>query len=156
MAAQFAGHAVSAQIASSGHVSQAAAVALVLAVPVVTWSLVGDQSTTGPDNADYVIRPVFRVSAGEPRVLRIVSLVLAIAAAAWLSWASVHNGFDLRWWSVIGPLLPLGILLGLGWRVFTAGVIGGNIGAGLYAFFAGPVMLALLVWAVFRTVTLLQ
>src|SRR4029077_8067579 len=135
MAAQVAGHAVSAQIASSGQVSLAAAVVLVLAVPVVTWSLVGDQSTTRPDNADYVIRPLFRVSGRAGRVLGIVSLALAIAAAAWLSWVSVHNGSHLRWWSVIGPLLPLGILLGLGWRVFTAGVIGANIGAGLYAFF---------------------
>jgi hypothetical protein len=47
-------------------------------------------------------------------------------------------------------------LAGFGWRVFTAGVIGANIGAGLYAFFVGPVIAALLVWAVFRSVTLLH
>ena len=39
----------------------AAAVLLVLAVPVVTWWLVGDQSTTSPNNADYVLPPLLRV-----------------------------------------------------------------------------------------------
>ncbi len=98
----------------------------------------------------------FGSAPGAARILGIVSLVLAFAAAAWLSWASVHSGFDLQWWSVIGPMLALGILLGLGWRVFTAGVIGANIGAGLYAFFIGPIIVALAGWVVFRMITLLH
>ena len=144
------------QIANSASSTVAAAMVLGLAVSVVTWWLIGDLSTARPDNADYVIRPLVRIGAGAARVLGIVSLVLALAAAAWLSWASVHSGFDLRWWSVIGPLLALGILLGLGWRVFTAGVVGANIGAGLYAFLVGPIIVALVGWAIFRMITLLH
>jgi hypothetical protein len=81
---------------------------------------------------------------------------VAIAAALLLTWASLRHRLDLRWWSVLGPLLLAGVLAGFGWRVFTAGVIGANIGAGLQAFFVGPVIAALLVWAVFRSVTLLR
>lgn len=46
----------------------AAAVLFVLAVPVVTWWLVGDQSTTSPNNADYVLPPLFRVSRRATRL----------------------------------------------------------------------------------------
>lgn len=156
MPAPVAVHSAAGQIADSAAFTVAAAIVLGLAVPVVTWWLIGDLSTARPDDADYVIRPLVRISAGAARVLGIVSLVLAVAAAGWLSWASVHSGFDLRWWSVLGPLLALGMLLGLGWRVFTAGVIGANIGAGLYAFFVGPIILALAGWVVFRIITLLH
>jgi hypothetical protein len=133
-----------------------AAIVLILAVPVVTWWLVGDQSTTKPDNADYVVRPPFRMSKGVTRVVGAASLTLALAAAAWLIYASASASFDNRWWSVIGPMLLLGVLLGVGWRVFTAGVVGANIGAGIFAFVAGPVILAIVAWVIFRTVTLLS
>jgi hypothetical protein len=156
MTAQVAVHAAAGQIANSAPVTAAAAIVLGLAVPAVTWWLIGDLSTTRPDTADYVIRPLVRIGPAAARVAGIVSLVLAIVAAAWLSWESVHGGLDLRWWSAIGPLLALGILLGLGWRVFTAGVIGANIGAGLYTFFVGPVILALAGWVAFRVITLLH
>lgn len=132
-----------------------AAVLAVLAVPVVTWWLVGDQSTTSQDNADYVLRPPFRLSNRATRALGIGALVVTLAAAASLIGASASHSFDLSWWSVVGPLLLLGILLGLGWRVFTAGVIGANIGAGLFAYFFGPVILVLVTWVIFRTISLL-
>ena len=133
-----------------------AAVLVVLAVPVVTWWLVGDQSTTSPDNADYVLRPPFRLSNRATRALGIGALVVALAAAASLIAASANHGFDPNWWSVVGPLLLLGTLLGLGWRVGTAGVIGANIGAGLFALFIGPVILVLIAWVIFRTISLLS
>jgi hypothetical protein len=133
-----------------------AAVLVVLAVPVVTWWLVGDQSTTSPDNADYVLRPPFRLSNRARRALGIGALVVTLAAAASLIGASASHSFDPSWWSVVGPLLLLGILLGLGWRVITAGVIGANIGAGLFVFFIGPVILALVAWVIFRTISLLN
>lgn len=134
----------------------AAAVLIVLAVPVVTWWLVGDQSTTRPDNADYVLRPPFRLSHKATRAMGTGALVVTVAAAASLIGASASHSFDPSWWSVVGPLLLLGILLGLGWRVFTAGVIGANIGAGLFVFFVGPVILALAGWVIFRTISLLN
>ena len=79
----------------------AAAVVLVLAGAAVTWWLLGDQSTTRPDNADYVIRPPFRLSAGAERAVGTGSLVAGVTAALWLGWASAGHGFDPSWWSVV-------------------------------------------------------
>jgi hypothetical protein len=134
----------------------AAAVLAVLAVPAVTWWLAGDQSTASPDNADYVLRPQFRLGARATRALGTGALVVSVVAVAFLIAASASHSFDLSWWSVVGPLLLLGILLGLGSRILTAGVIGANIGAGLFVFFIGPVMLALAAWVIFRTINLLS
>jgi hypothetical protein len=101
-----------------------AAAALVLAVPVVTWWLAGDQSTVPVSaNPDYVIRP-FGISPALERALGRGSVLVAIAAALLLTWASLRYGLDPRWWSVLGPLLLAGVLTGFGWRLFTAGVIG--------------------------------
>lgn len=47
-----------------------------------------------------------------------------------------------------------GLLVGVGWRVLTAGVIGANIGAGLVIVFGGPVVAGLLLWALGRGVWL--
>ena len=51
-------------------------------------------------------------------------MLAAIVAATWLTWASLRHGFDLRWWSVLSPLLPAGIVAGFIWRVFTTRVGG--------------------------------
>jgi hypothetical protein len=134
----------------------AAAVVLWVGVTVATWWLVGDQSSTTPDNADYAIRPPFHPSAPVERILGVGSAALGIVAGLWLIWASLGHGFDPAWWSVVGPSLLLGMLLALGWRVFTAGVIGANIGAGLFMMLAGPVILVLLAWVIFRTLSLLH
>jgi len=134
----------------------AAAVLIVLAAPVMTWWLVGDQSTASPDKADYVFRPPFRFTNKAARALGTGALVVTVAAAALLISASASHSFDLRWWSVVGPLLLLGMLLALGWRVLTAGVVGANIGAGLFAFFVGPVILALVGWVIFAAISLLN
>jgi len=129
---------------------------LLLAVPVMTWWLVGDLSTVPlSSDPDYFIRP-FRIRPALELVLGWGSVLVAIVAALLLTWASLRKGMDPRWWSVLGPLLLIGVLVGFGWRVFTAGVIGANIGAGLFTFFAGPVIAVLLAWAVFRSVTLLR
>jgi hypothetical protein len=85
-----------------------AAAALVLAVPVVTWWLAGDQSTVPVSaNPDYVIRP-FGISPALERALGRGSVLVAIAAALLLTWASLRYGLDPRWWSVLGPLLLAG------------------------------------------------
>lgn len=78
----------------------------------------------------------------------------AIVAAAWLTWASLRHEFDPRWWSVLGPLLPAGILAGFGWRVLTARMDGANIGAGCVILSVGPAVAALLGWAPTRSLTL--
>src|SRR5258708_20545174 len=104
-----------------------AAVLNALAVPAAPWWLIGDQSTTGPENADYVVQPPLRLSNKATRALGIGALVVSVAAAASLIGASASHSFDPSWWSVIVPLLLLGILLALGGRVFTPAVVAGNL-----------------------------
>jgi hypothetical protein len=134
----------------------AGAVALVLAVPVAAWWLIGDRYSTVSLSpiADSVIRP-FPVSPAAERAAGRASVLAAIVAATWLTWASLRHEFDLRWWSVLGPLLPAGILAGFGWRVLTARVEGANIGAGCVIMSVGPAVAALLGWAVTRSLILL-
>lgn len=132
----------------------AACVVLVLAVTAATWYLIGDLSTTSPEHADYVIRPT-RISPRLERVIGIGGLLLTVIAAAVLTWASVRHTFDPRWWLVIGPATAAGVLLALAWRVFTAGVIGANIGAGCLVMFGGPLLALLLAWAIAFAIHLL-
>src|SRR6267378_3249994 len=89
----------------------------------VRW-LVGDRYSSLSPGAECLIRP-FPVSPAAERAAGRGSVLAAIVAAGWLTWASLRHGFDLRWWSVLGPLLPAGILAGFIWRVFTARVGGG-------------------------------
>jgi hypothetical protein len=63
---------------------------------------------------------------------------------------------DRRWWEVIGPLVVAGLMVGVGWRVLTAGVVGANIGAGLALMTGGPVVAALLLWALVRALLLVR
>jgi hypothetical protein len=134
----------------------AGAVALVLAVPVAAWWLIGDRySTLYPSPiSSSVIRP-FPISPAAERAAGRGAVLAAIVAATWLTWASLRHEFDLRWWSVLGPLLLAGILAGFGWRVLTARMDGANIGAGCLILSGGPVVAALLGWAVTRSLTLL-
>src|SRR6266566_5445419 len=131
----------------------AGAVALVLAVPVAAWWLTGDRYSSLYPGAEYLIRP-FPVSPAAERAAGRGSVLAAILAAAWLTWASLRHGLSIRWWSVLGPLLPAGILAGFIWRVFTTRV-GGPIGVGCVIMSACPVLAALLGWAVTRSLTLL-
>ena len=131
----------------------AGAVVLVLAVLVAAWWLIGDRYSLSP-GAECLIRP-FPVSPAAERAAGRGSVLAAIVAAGWLTWASLRHGFDLRWWSVLGPLLPAGILAGFGWRVLTARMDGANIGAGCVILSVGPAVAALLGWAVTRSLTLL-
>jgi len=125
----------------------AAALGLVMAVPVVTWWIVGDQSDV-PAGAepDYTFEP-FHVGLGIERAVGIGSTVLAVVALLVLAWATYRHHLDPRWWGVLFPLMAAGFIVGSGWRVMTAGGIGANIGAGLVVIFGGPVVAALLVWA---------
>lgn len=121
---------------------------LVIATPVATWWLVGDQSEVPVDGSDlgYAFGPV----ALDPVVERLIGIgsVLVIAAAVpLLVRASVRHQFDPRWWAVVAPMVAVGVIVGLGWRVMTAGVVGANIGAGFSIMFGGPLVLGLLLWA---------
>jgi hypothetical protein len=115
---------------------------------VATWWLIGDRSTV-PASADpdYAFRP-FDVGPAVERTAGTGATVLAAITLLVLVWATRSHHLDSRWWKVFLALLAAGIIAGFGWRVMTAGVIGANIGAGLVVFFGGPVVAALLVWAV--------
>jgi hypothetical protein len=106
-------------IAGVKWVALAGAVVLVLAVAVATWWRVGDRYSSLSPSAEYLIRP-FPFSPAAERAAGRGSVLAAIVAATWLTWASLRHGFDLRWWSVLGPLLPAGVLAGYIWRVFTS------------------------------------
>ena len=134
----------------------AGAVALVLAVPVAAWWRIGDRySTLYPSPISSSVIRAFPVSPAAERAAGRGAVLAAIVAASWLTWASLRHDFDLRWWSVLGPLLPAGILAGFGWRVLTARMDGANIGAGCVILSVGPAVAALLGWAVTRSLTLL-
>ncbi|MBF9132094.1 hypothetical protein I0C86_24485 [Plantactinospora sp. S1510] len=120
---------------------------LVIAAPVLTWWLVGDRSTVpaGAD-PDYAFQPL-DVGPGLTRAAGIGSAVVAVVALLTLVRATRRNRLDPHWWGVVVPLLTAGVLVGSGWRLMTAGVIGANIGAGLTVLLGGPVVAALLIWA---------
>jgi hypothetical protein len=124
-----------------------AAAALVLATPVTTWWLVGDQSTVAVSaGRDYAFTP-WGISPVAAQAAGIGSLGLAMAAMLVLGWAARRHLFDARWWLVLISLLAAGVIAGAGWRVMTAGVIGANIGAGMVIMIGGPLFATLLVSA---------
>jgi hypothetical protein len=129
------------------------AVVLVLAVSVATWWRIGDRySSLGPCAVRLIPpfprQPGSRTGGGQGAVLA------AIVAAMRLTWASLQHGSDVRWWSVLGPLLPAGVLAGFIWRVITTR-LGGPVGLGCVYGAACPVLLALLGWTVTRSLRLL-
>lgn len=123
------------------------AIGLFLGATVATWHFVGDQSTTAPDKASYVLHPI-PISPQIEHAAGIGGIAMTIGAASWLTWAAVQHGYDLRWWLVFGPALAAAMLIGLAWRVMTAGGIDANIGAGILVLIGGPVLLILLAWAI--------
>jgi hypothetical protein len=127
------------------------AAGLTIAAAVATWWLVGDLSTPGSD-VDYAFGPL-TVDPTLERALGVGSIAVLVVALGLLASAR-WRGFLARWWSVLVPLVLVGVIVGAGLRVMTAGVIGANIGAGLVALFGGPVVVALLLWVVFRSLRL--
>jgi hypothetical protein len=131
-------------------------VVLVLATTVAAWYLGGfwhDLRTNNFVDPDYFIRP-FPISTAAERIIGVSAVVVTVAAGSGLTWASVQHSFEARWWSVLGPLVAAAALIGFAWRIFTVQVIGANIGAGCLIVFGGPVLLALLGWAVANTISL--
>lgn len=136
------------------------AVALLVSTPVVTGWLLGDLTGEAArrlaaegEPLDYAVEPVSLGAVGD-RVLVIVATVVMVVSLAVLVRATVTRKLDPRWWSVLVPVILAGALLGLAWRIVTAGAIGANIGAGLVVLLGGPVLLVLLVVAAVQAVRL--
>ncbi|MFE8991725.1 hypothetical protein ACFYMI_28685 [Streptomyces collinus] len=126
----------------------AAGAALVGGVPVAAWGLMGQQNHAGlpASELDYAFQP-WDIGDGVAAVAGGLALVLAVAGAVVLVRGTLRGAMDRRWWGVLGPLVVLGLLAGVGWRILTAGGIGANIGAGLLIIFGTPVAAGLLLWA---------
>ncbi|MFI1989312.1 hypothetical protein [Actinoplanes sp. NPDC020271] len=126
-------------------------IALVVAGTLAAWWGIGDM--TDPDllrqgiEPDYGYEPITFGATGD-RLIGIVACVVAVAAAVLLLGATVTRRLRAAWWFVLVPLVVTGLLAALVQRVLTAGVIGGNIGGGLLAMAATPIMLALVATAV--------
>ncbi|MBQ1024496.1 hypothetical protein [Micromonospora sp. C95] len=125
-------------------------VALLLSTPVVTAWLVGDltggaarQLAAEGEPLDYAVEPVSLGAVGD-RVLVAVAGALMVVSLVLLIRATVSRKLEPRWWLALVPLMLAGVLLGVGWRIMTAGAIGANIGAGLVVLVGGPVLLVLL------------
>lgn len=125
-----------------------AGVVAVLAMPIATWWIVGDQSTT-ENLPDYIVEPP-AVSADTALAFGLVATVLLVASVATLLGASHARRLDRSWWGVLLPLLGAGFVVGYSVRVVTAGVIGANIGGGMAIMFGGPLVVGLIGWAAFR------
>ncbi|HEX2132218.1 MAG TPA: hypothetical protein VHH15_11715 [Actinophytocola sp.] len=131
-----------------------AAAVLLVASPVVAWVVVGNQDSPGyrPEELSYTVR--FEVSPAVAAVAGITATALLVLTVAALAVLTARGNVAAAWWHVFVPVVVAGALVGAGWRVITAGTIGANIGTGLVVFFGGPVVLALLAYAVIRVVRL--
>jgi hypothetical protein len=136
---------------SARTIPTAAAAVLAAAVPVAAWGLLGQHDYQGlpPSQLDHTVEPL-DVPAGLDTAIGVVALLLVGGCAALLARASRRGTFEGRRWQVLAPLIIAGLLIGCGWRVLTAGVVGANIGAGLVIMVGGPVVAGLLLWAVGR------
>jgi hypothetical protein len=121
---------------------------LVLGVPVAAWGLMGQQNYDGlpASELDYAYQP-WGIGDGVAAGVGGLALVLAAVGAAVLVRGARRGAMDRRWWGVVGPLVVVGLMAGVGWRILTAGGIGANIGAGLLIIFGTPVAAGLLLWA---------
>lgn len=129
-----------------------AAAVLTAGVPVATWGLMGQQDADGftASELDYAYRPL-SVTDGAAALIGALALALVVAAGALLVRAANRGALDRRWRGVLAPLVVAGLIVGAGLRILTAGVIGANMGAGLTILFGGPVVAALVLWAVGRS-----
>jgi hypothetical protein len=125
-----------------------AGLAPVLASPVITYALMGDQSSTTDPNPDYFLRPP-TISPSTVTTIALIATMLALVGLGVLVPRWNEGSLHAAWKRVVVCLVICGILVGGFYRVATAAVIGANIGAGVMVLFAGPALLALLVGAFF-------
>ena len=125
-----------------------AGLAPVLASPVITYALMGDQSSTTDPNPNYFLHPP-AISPSTVTTVALIATLLALVGLGVLVPRWNEGSLHPAWKRVVICLVICGVLVGGFYRVATAAVIGANIGAGVMVLFAGPALLALLVGAFF-------
>ncbi|BBH67384.1 hypothetical protein ACTI_40690 [Actinoplanes sp. OR16] len=124
-----------------------AIIALFVSATTVTWWIVGDQ--TDPEAKllglplDYVIRPP-DLSATQEQIIGIAATIVLAASLAVLVGAVLRRRADPLWLLAVVPLSLAAVIAGTCWRIFTAGVIGANVGVGLLTLFVLPIAAVML------------
>lgn len=101
--------------------------------PVVTWWLVGDLSEDVTSPA-YLIKPPDLADSTQNTIGATAGLIVVFAIAS-LAVAYSRRLFTRHELVATIPLLAIGVFVGFSLRVFTAGVSGANIGAGILILF---------------------
>ena len=120
-----------------------------VATAVTVWWLVGDVDEVDDPSADFMVRPPELSSSAERWIggSALALLVATLLALVRTSGArSSHRGAALL-------VVIAGAIIGAGYRVMTAAVVGANIGGGLMLMFGVPVVAFLVVraaWLVWR------
>ena len=125
----------------SRNVARPALIASVVATPSLTYWLVGDLSEDGDDyHLDYMRRSA--ISERVASFLGVVSLLVVVASSVvlWRNRRVVHGSAR----SIAGLCTAVGVIVGSGYRVTTAGGSGANIGGGLIILVGTPVCVFLL------------
>lgn len=107
---------------------------------------VGDFSETDDLRPAYFIRPP-DIPAVVEHTVGGISLAAVITTTVALACAWRREPPEPGWLSVLLPLLAVGVIAALAWRVMTAAVMGANIGAGMIVLFGTPVVIALIAFA---------
>ena len=131
--------------------SVVAGAGLVAATPVATWWVVGDRSSRGFDDLDYIFRPLDLPLWVE--MLSGAGAVAVVMACVFVLFEAREDGRLVREQVRTLALLCLaGAIIGGGWRAVTAGVIGANIGGAMVLLLGLPLAVALIGAAVVHAV----
>lgn len=118
--------------------------AVIAAVPVLTWWIVGDVSEEGAE--DIMFRAP-DLPATVDLILVFGAVTLFVCGLALIMTPAGRGHVGRREWSAMLPLLLLGLFVGFGGRLVTARVGGANIGGGLLWWAAPVVVPLLIIWS---------
>jgi hypothetical protein len=129
--------------------ARAAVVAGLVALPLATAWVVGDQSS--PGFAEYELDYIYRPFEFSP-ALGWASVAIVLASGILSALAFRQGVLRRAWLPVVLMLAGLGVVLGYGFRVVTAGVIGANIGGAMLLLFGLPVLAVYVVVIIVKSI----
>lgn len=116
--------------------------ALVIAVPVAAWHLIGHQTVDdSPLHTWKAPRSLVALSG----YVGFSFVGTALTALGWLAFEYWQRNWRSEWFVILGLPSALGLYSGIGGRAVTAGVDGANIGGGFFVVGAPGTFLAVLV-----------